>query len=200
MIRKMSTVALRVGVCAVRVGLHVTEQAVGVALGITRRAIGGAEPGQSHRPAGDGGEPASTQGVDVVIASVPWIAEAAPGPAPSEALPGPVSAPPIAADVTPARDAPPAHVSEELRFVEAFAEPGAEEGAGATVHVEEPWKGYAQMTGNDVITRLSSATREELAAVAMYEGVHRRRKTVPAARRQLRWLTAAASATQADRP
>src|SRR5436309_12999438 len=33
----------------------------------------------------------------------------------------------------------PAHVSEEPVVVEEFAEPGAEEGAGASVTVDEPW-------------------------------------------------------------
>ena len=79
------------------------------------------------------------------------------------------------------------HVSEGLRFVEAFAESGAEEGADAEVHVKEPWIGYAQLTANDVIVRLADAGPEELATVARYEGGHRRRKTVLAqARRQLR--------------
>src|SRR5689334_19972782 len=35
----------------------------------------------------------------------------------------------------------PAHISEEPELVEEFAEPGAEDGAGAEVHVQEPWDG-----------------------------------------------------------
>jgi hypothetical protein len=88
---------------------------------------------------------------------------------------------------------PPRHVSEGLQFVEAFAEPGAEEGAGATVHVREPWSGYAQMSADEVLVHLADATSEELAAVTLYEGAHRGRKTVLAgARRQLRSATAGA--------
>jgi len=89
------------------------------------------------------------------------------------------------------RAIPPMHVSEGLQFVEAFAEPGAEDGAGAAVHVRQPWKGYAQMTANEVLVHLADASPEELAAVALYEGAHRGRKTVLAeARRQLRLATA----------
>ena len=85
------------------------------------------------------------------------------------------------------------HVSEGLQFVEAFAEPGAEEGAGAAVHVMPPWKGYAQMTADEVLVRLADASPEELAAVTLYEGAHRSRRTVlVGARRQLRLATAGA--------
>jgi hypothetical protein len=77
-------------------------------------------------------------------------------------------------------------VSEEPELVEAFADPGAEDGAGAAVHVEEPWEGYAHMTANEVIARLADASQEELATVTLYERVHRGRRTVlAAARRQL---------------
>jgi hypothetical protein len=55
----------------------------------------------------------------------------------------------------------PAHVPDEVQFVEAFAEPGAEEGAGAEVHVEEPWRGYQQMSAHEVMSRLAEATRED---------------------------------------
>jgi hypothetical protein len=76
--------------------------------------------------------------------------------------------------------------------VESFADPGAEEGVGATVAVDEPWAGYAHMTANDVIARLPDASPEELAAIELYEHAHRDRKTVlAAAERELRRATAA---------
>ena len=101
------------------------------------------------------------------------------------------SAVPVAA---PRAASPPMHVSEELRFVEAFAEPGAEEGAGADVHVKEPWNGYAHMSANEIIARLAGASREGVATVMLYERVHRRRQTVlAAAERQLRRATAGSS-------
>ena len=85
----------------------------------------------------------------------------------------------------------PAHVSEEPQLVEEFADPGAEDGAGAAVHVEEPWDGYAQLTADQVVARMADASREELAAVALYEGANRGRKSVlAAADRRLRQLTA----------
>jgi hypothetical protein len=75
----------------------------------------------------------------------------------------------------------PAHVSEEPELVEEFAEPGAEEGVGAQLRILEPWTGYSQMKAADVIARLASSSREEIAAVELYELAGRNRKSVVAA-------------------
>lgn len=206
MVREMIALPLRVGVCATRLGVRVTARAAGVALGITRRVIGGSVPTESPEATANAPESSSTFELDVVIASSPPPPpEPAPAvaPPPPEATPDPRPTAPSAParDVGAASEIPPAHVSEGLQFVEAFAEPGAEEDVGAAVHVEEPWRGYAQMTADDVIVRLADATPEQLAVVALYERVHRRRKTVlAAARRQLRSATAARPAAQAGRP
>jgi hypothetical protein len=69
-------------------------------------------------------------------------------------------------------------VSEEPVLVEEFAEPGAEDGAGAELHVQEPWSGYARMNAKEVIARLAGATPAELAAVQLYESGHRGRQTI----------------------
>ena len=82
-----------------------------------------------------------------------------------------------AAWAAPTESEPP-HVSEEPTLVEELAEPGAEHGAGAEIHIEEPWDGYAQMTAKQVISRLAGATPAEVAAVQLYETSHRRRQTV----------------------
>ena len=210
MVREMITLPLRVGVCATRLGVHVTTRAAGVALAITRRVIGGSVPTESHETTADAPESSRTFELDLVIASSPPPSpEPAPAAAPappdatSEPRPTATSAPAVAPprDIGAGPEIPPTHVSEGLQFVEAFAEPGAEEDVGAAVHVEEPWRGYAQMTADDVIVRLADATPAQLAVVALYEGVHRRRKTVlAAARRQLRSATAGRPATQAGRP
>lgn len=72
----------------------------------------------------------------------------------------------------------PAHVSEEPVLVEESAEPGAEEGAGASVHVREPWDGYQRMNAREVIARCGEATMAQLVAVQLYESGHRNRQTV----------------------
>ena len=61
------------------------------------------------------------------------------------------------------------------------------------MHVEAPWEGYGRMAAKEVIARLADASREEVAAVELYERAHRSRRTVlAAASRQLRMATAAA--------
>lgn len=75
----------------------------------------------------------------------------------------------------------PVHVSEEPELVQELAEPGAEDGAGASVRIDEPWPGYARMTAKQVIERLTDATAAELAAVQLYESINRDRQTVRAA-------------------
>jgi hypothetical protein len=75
----------------------------------------------------------------------------------------------------------PVHVSEEPELVREVAEPGAEDGAGASVTVTPPWDGYAHMNAREVIERTRQASTAELAAVRLYESRHRSRQTVLAA-------------------
>ena len=62
--------------------------------------------------------------------------------------------------------------------MQSVAEAGAEDGAGAQLRIEEPWKGYDQLRAADLVEHLSGADAAVLAAVELYEGSHRRRKTV----------------------
>ena len=178
---------LRIVACATRLGVRVTAQAAGVALGVITRLIDAAStsettsnrPSAQHAPGAARGPEARTQ---------PTTAHAPAAEAPSRTSIAPSSAVPAASPRDPSA---PRHVSEGLQFVQAFAEPGAEEGAGAEVHVREPWNGYARMSAHAVIARLAEAGRAEIAAVMLYERVHRRRQTVlAAAQRQLRRGTA----------
>jgi hypothetical protein len=164
------TQPLRTGASAARLGVRVLEEAVTFGLGATRWLIETAV----RRP----GEP-----VDTEPTPEPPRAQA-----PTEPAAPPRPAEPAVPDAGVAPEPPPpAHVSREAELVEAFADPGAEEGAGATVRIEEPWEGYGRMTADDVIARLVAVSREELAAVALYEGAHRNRRTVlAAAERRLR--------------
>jgi hypothetical protein len=74
--------------------------------------------------------------------------------------------------------AAPAHVSEEPVLVAESAERGAEEGAGAELHVDEPWPGYARMTAANIRVRLSAAGPAAAAAVRLYEAAHKGRSSV----------------------
>jgi hypothetical protein len=81
----------------------------------------------------------------------------------------------------------PEHVDEGLVVVAEVAEEGAEEGAGAEVHADEPWDGYRAMTAADIRARLADADAAVAAAVKLYEGMHKDRTSViEAADRRLR--------------
>jgi hypothetical protein len=99
------------------------------------------------------------------------------------------AAPPTEPESAQASEEPepePIHVSEEPELVAEIAEPGAEEGAGAQVTVDEPWDGYSKLRAKDVVARLSVASPAELAAVTLYESTHQARQTVlSAVERQL---------------
>ncbi|MGB9182481.1 MAG: hypothetical protein WCB67_00315, partial [Solirubrobacteraceae bacterium] len=96
-----------------------------------------------------------------------------PSPAPGPPTPGPPPTPPP----PPPEPAPP-HISTEADLVAEAADPGAEDGAGAQVHVAEPWEGYRQLHAADVIDRITGADPAALAAVELYELSSRQRQTV----------------------
>lgn len=67
------------------------------------------------------------------------------------------------------------------------AERGAEDGAGAEVHVDEPWPGYRGMTAAQIKARLRSAPPATAAAVSLFEaGAKGRSSVLEAASRRTR--------------
>jgi hypothetical protein len=115
--------------------------------------------------------------LDILEEPVPETRVAPPRPArPQRADGRPPAAPPE-----------PDHVDEEVVLVAEVAEAGAEEGAGAEVHVDEPWEGYRAMSAADIRARLADAGPGEAAAVKLYEAAHKERSSViEAADRRLR--------------
>jgi hypothetical protein len=88
------------------------------------------------------------------------------------------SEPPVAEAPRAPEPEPPVHLDVEPELVAEFSDPGAEEGAGAELHVNEPWDGYQQMSAADVRDRVAVAEAAELAVVQLYESSHRKRRTV----------------------
>ena len=140
---------LQIGKGAAGLGLRVAGQAAGIGLRALGRLFGPAD--ETFVVATPETPPAST--------------------APAATAPEPV-------ETVEAEPVPPAHVSEEPELVHSYAEPGAEDGPGASVHVAEPWNGYGRMTADDVVDRLAAASPEALATVELYERQHRGRHTV----------------------
>jgi hypothetical protein len=156
----------------IEIGVWTARQAIDLAGGIVDEVAGrlGLRNGNGHSPD------------DVFSGEVAPDAE--PRPAPHRARPAPSAsaAAPPAPPPEPAVPSGPAperlHVSTEPELVRESAEPGAEDGAGAQIRVDEPWPAYRHMKARDVIARLSFATRAELAAVELFELAHANRTSV----------------------
>lgn len=158
---------LRIGIGVLRFELRVLEQLTGL----------------------DRDRDAAVPAVRVPIRDVPG-----PEPAPQPQRAAEPVIPPTERVPAPEPDEP-AHIDTEAELVAEFSEPGAEEGAGAEIHVEEPWAGYRQMAAADIRERVLLAGPEELAVVQLYETSHRRRRTVlDAVERRSRELANAPSA------
>ena len=109
--------------------------------------------------------------------------------APARAPAEPVVAVPATADARPSvpDQLVPDHLDEEPVLVAEVAEEGAEDGAGAELHVDAPWDGYDRMTAADIRDRLTAASPAEAAAVELYESAGKSRSSVlDAAGRALR--------------
>ena len=128
-------------------------------------------------------EGAAEQAEEAVEAAEAPILSPAPGvPATPKA---PVSAPaPSPSD--PASASP--HLDEEpSTLVAEVADPGAEDGVGAELHVDEPWPGYARMKVREISDHLSAESGEALLAVRLYEVTHKnRRGALEAVERELK--------------
>ncbi|HET9102840.1 MAG TPA: hypothetical protein VFN55_05750 [Solirubrobacteraceae bacterium] len=203
---------IRVGLRGAQVGLRVTAAVTDRALAVVG-AMAGAASGAPEAPVDIDGEPlrggmptpgpAPTPPAPTPLAPAPAPAPPAPAPGPTppgpdpappppgpEPTPGPPPAPPTPSPAPgpppPPGPAPP-HISAEPELVQSVAEVGAEDGAGAQLRIDEPWKGYDQLRAADVIERLRGADAAELAAVELYERSRRGRETVlDAVRREQR--------------
>jgi hypothetical protein len=148
---------IRLGIGVVRFELRLIEQVLGL-----ERA-----------------EPADAA-VFVVEPEPEVVYEPAPEPQADAVYQAPTPEPPAPAPVPepePEQE-PPVHIDTEPDLVGEFAEPGAEEGAGAELHVDEPWQGYRRMRVAEIRDRVAVAGAEELAVTQLYEITHRRRRSV----------------------
>ena len=193
MMGQLVTLPLRLTVRTASLFLRGSDEVIKRALALTGRTVE-AEPryetGAAPTTVRDNGyrtetrpRPARAERQEQTAADRSESAEQAEAPATeqrAEQRPSPPSPP------EPSTPQEPTHVSEEPVIVEERADPGAEDGAGAEVHIEEPWSGYARMNAKEVIARLAAADSAELAAVSLYESANRARQTVlSAVERQL---------------
>lgn len=184
MIGQLLTLPLRIGARTTQFALRTVEGVAGRATMSVLQVVGAVKsptedssdhdfqpPGPSQRES-NGADAAADAEATVSTPRRPGTpAEPVVRPTSIVSAPEPEAAEPPSAPV-------PAHVSEEPELVREEAEPGAEDGAGASVHIRPPWEGYERMGAREVITRLADADAAELAAVELYERSHRSRQTV----------------------
>jgi hypothetical protein len=182
MVGELIMLPIRVGVRATRLWFRAAEETVAVAANASGRLLD-AVTGRGARVAPDAGAPKAPAPTDTAeeVAFPAERAATAAAPRLPNGRPDAEGQRESREPQAPPERRAPEHVSEEAVLVEEFAEPGAEEGAGPEVHIEEPWDGYESMNAKDVIARLAASNAAELAAVALYERGHRGRQTVLAA-------------------
>ena len=152
---------IRLGIGVLRFELHVVERL----LGLDREPPTGAEPFGETEPLRVHPEPVFAP-PEPVAETDPVAAEQAPVPFEPDRL-----------DVDLDLEEP-VHVDTEPELVAEFAEPGAEEGAGPEIHVDEPWHGYRKMRVADIRDRVTVANTAELAVIQLYESNNRGRTSI----------------------
>lgn len=210
MVGELITLPVRVGIRVTRFWFRALEETVSVTTSATGHVIEllasrssnghgtdtfsreetAAEPAQSTSTAQPRPRPEQPPTPEATTIAEPsaHVRDASSTTLPSAAQPSPATGLEAASE--------PVHVSEEPELVEEFAEPGAEEGAGAEIHVDPPWDGYDQMGVKQVLARFSTADAAELAAVQLYESSHRRRQTIlNAVQREMRIANSSGSRT-----
>lgn len=120
-------------------------------------------------------EPIFTEPEPLITA---WEPEPEPEAPPPEAEPSVARLADEQVPAPPPEPEEPAHVDVDAELVAEFAEPGAEDGAGPEIHIDEPWDGYAKMRVADIRDRVTIADPAELAVVQLYESANRGRASV----------------------
>lgn len=205
MTQKLLTIPFRLGLGAARTAFDVSAKTINISTTLVETAIGlvrSPDDGQDTdrrdtEPTPTPGPTTQTRTQTRPPAQTRVNGQPANG---AVAQPGP---PPPAAPVTPPQEQPDTPLTpqqdavktvadeDEEEVIAEFAEPGAEEGAGAQLDVEEPWEGYAAMNASTVIARIEQADPAQLAVLELYEQTHKKRQTV---------LSAAAKRLRASSP
>jgi hypothetical protein len=222
MTQKLLTLPFRLGFGAARTAYDISAKTLDVSTTLARVAIGTLRPGHDSAP--DAAEPSEARQdsgpsqTEASEATAPTSEtrerpekgrqsresrvnghSAAPPPPPAPPAP---PTPVIPPDEQP--DTPLTHEQEAVKTLEdeeelvaEVAEPGAEDGAGAQLDIQEPWEGYARMNAGTIVSRIDQADPAELALVELYEQTHKKRQTVvTAAAKRLRALSPPAPGTE----
>lgn len=189
MIRRLVGFYVSAGTGAVRLAANVTIGGVKLVGAVAERAMGASRTPSAEPGRGPGASMAEAEAVQREPAPEAEAETQAVPVGDAESAPAQEPEPPLSAQPAVDYDASPPTpldrtderaktVDEEPELVAEFAERGAEEGAGATTTVDEPWEGYREMNADAVIARIDQADLAELAMIELYEQAHRRRQAV----------------------
>lgn len=207
MTQKLLTLPFRIGFGAARTAIDISAKTLDLSLHLAGSAIDTFWPGSSSEPgapqASDPeGQPETGPATATVTPPRPrppresrvnghgtQHAPATPPGAAQQPAPAPPPEQQPDTPLSPQQDALKT-IEDEEEVVAEFADPGAEDGAGAQLEVDQPWEGYAKMNANTIIGRIDQASAAELALLELYEQMHKKRQTVlSAAAKRLRALS-----------
>jgi hypothetical protein len=204
MTQKLVTLPLRVGFGLARTAVGTSLRLAGSVLGAVRGSgsSGSSDSSDSSdsgrsgsatvrkQPSGPGRPASGTAAATPTVRRTPAAPERSDPRVNGQPESPPVArtAPPPPAPVTPPAEQPDTPLTREQdaiktvddsdEVVAEVAEPGAEDGAGAQLDVDEPWKGYAQMKAGRVVERIASLDAAQLAVLELYERTHKKRQSV----------------------
>jgi outer membrane biosynthesis protein TonB len=199
-VSSLISLPLRLGIRTARASLQATRDLAELGLAtleIVGRALG-EEPTEGREPAEAAPQPPEPEPPGPHATPEPPLAPEPPATAPTppvglpvEPVPPPAPPPPPAAAEPPMTAPDPTestsidiglepeeHSPDERELVEEFADPGAEDGAGASLRVAPPFQGYEVLRAPEVIAHLGSADLAELGETELYERTHRARRSV----------------------
>lgn len=190
MIPKVVSVPVRIGLSASRLTLGLSAK---LAVRVTGEVISvvqsryGSSPPATSRPAAARPAPAPGASANGSARPVPSVVESTPEPAIEQEYVAPDDQP----ETPLTREAADAKTIDDVDEVVAeFADPGAQDGAGAQIDLGEPWEDYDSGTAEVVIARITDSDAAQLAVLELYEQNHKARKTVlEAASRRLKELS-----------
>ncbi|HWD65300.1 MAG TPA: hypothetical protein VG405_09005 [Solirubrobacteraceae bacterium] len=216
MTQKLLTLPFRLGFGAARTAFDISAKTLDVSTTLARVAIETIRPGHDSGPDTEapseprqdatasqtGGSPEAQSTTSESPESPPKTrrpresrvnghSAASPTPPPPPAPPTPITPPDEQPDTPLTREQEVVKtLDDEEELVAEFAEPGAEDGAGAQLDIQEPWEGYARMNAGTIVSRIDQAGAAELALVELYEQTHKKRQSViTAAAKRLRALS-----------
>jgi hypothetical protein len=173
MLMRVLSKAAGVAAEAARTSLALVEALADAAAGRLRERSGRSRPIGTPPP-----PPATSPPRTPTPPRAPRAARPARQEAPAAEPPAPPAAEPAAAPAPIAAVPEPTRGQAARIRAERRAAAQSADGPGPEIRIDEPWPGYKAMNAPEIVDRLRVSDDAVKAVVALYEGSHRKRKTV----------------------